>query len=80
MDTVPTCATPRMSTFGHTALTAIDDPTGFTCATCGSEVILRTQMMFTSAAPAGAVKDWRHICRRDPAHDVGELTVALPRT
>jgi hypothetical protein len=60
------------------ALTAIDDPTEFTCATCGSEVILRTQMMFTSAAPAGTVKDRRYICRRDPRHDVGELTVTLP--
>lgn len=55
-------------------MTETHDPTEFTCRTCGSEVILKTRAMFTSAYPAGKVRDRRYACRRDSSHDVGPLT------
>ena len=60
------------------SLTETHDPTEFECGTCGSEVILRTQTMFTSASPAGTVRDRRYLCRRDSTHDLGPLVVQPP--
>jgi predicted RNA-binding Zn-ribbon protein involved in translation (DUF1610 family) len=57
------------------SLTETHDPTEFHCGTCGSEVVLRTQTMFTSASPAGKVRSRRYLCRRDSAHDLGPLVV-----
>lgn len=51
------------------------DPTEFHCGTCGSEVVLRTETMFTSAYPTGKVRSRRYQCRREVAHDLGPLVV-----
>lgn len=55
------------------SLAEAHDPTDFTCGTCGSEVVLKTQTMFTAAAPAGQVRSRQHICRHDPSHDLGPM-------
>lgn len=57
------------------SLTETHDPTEFRCGTCGSDVVLKTQTMFTSAAPAGQVRSRRYICRRDSSHDLGPSVV-----
>lgn len=59
------------------SLTENHDPTPFRCAACGSEVILVTQTMFTSAYPGGKVRSRNHQCRRDSTHDIGTLEVTI---
>jgi hypothetical protein len=61
------------------SLTETYDPTGFTCAVCGSEVILWTQTMFTSAAPGGTARARKYQCRLDASHDLGQLEVQIRR-
>lgn len=57
------------------SLTWTEDPTQFTCATCGSQVWLKTETMFTAQAPAGKVRSWRYECRRDARHELGDLVI-----
>lgn len=59
------------------SLTSTYYPTEFTCATCGSGVELWTETMWTSAYPAGKVRNRKYVCRRDRAHDLGTLEVPV---
>lgn len=61
-----------------TQLKVTEQPTQWTCAECGSPVVLRTES-FSAWGNPDVVRDRRHVCQKNQAHVIGELVARAPQ-